>query len=365
MAPAPLILFTGGGTAGHVLPALPVLDAMAARGCRTGWVGSRNGIERRLCEAHGVARYDAVATGKLRRYFSLANLADTLRVPLGVAQALVLLARRRPAAVFSKGGYVAVPAVVAAWLLRIPVIAHESDVSPGLATRLSMRFATTLCTSFPTIADAPGRVRVVHTGTPVRPGLLAGDRARGRAFLGLSDDAAARPVLLVMGGSLGAVRLNKLVREALPPLTKRLDVVHLCGAGRLDARLDGRPGYRQYEFLDAPLADVFAATDLVVSRAGANALAELLELRLPHLLVPLSRAASRGDQIENAEWSAARGYSRVADESTLTPSALVDQVEALIEAAPALRAAMRDVPRQQALAAVVAEIDRVIQPAAN
>lgn len=357
----PRIVFTGGGTAGHVLPAMPVLQSLQGRGWRVSWIGSRAGIERRLCAEYGVSDYRAVSTGKLRRYRSLQNLVDALRVPVGVLQALWWLLRLRPRLVFSKGGYVAVPVIAAAWLLRIPVIAHESDLTPGLATRLSMRFATTLCCGFPELPTAgTGRLRIVHTGTPVRAALLAGDRARGRRFLGLAA-GEARAVLLVMGGSMGAVRLNDAVRQALPALTRRFDVVHLCGAGRLEPALDGRAGYRQYEFIGAALADVFAASDLVVSRAGANALCELLELRLPHLLVPLSRAASRGDQIENAAWSAARGYSRVIEESTLTGPTLLEALDGLEAAADDCRVAMAQWPRQQALAAVLAEIDRLVQ----
>lgn len=351
------LVFTGGGSAGHVIPALPVLDACRRAGHEVFWIGSRRGIERDLLEERGVP-YGTVTTGKLRRYLSLRNLADAVRVPVGVGEAVLRLLRLRPDLVFSKGGFVAVPVVLAAALLRIPVVLHESDRTPGLANRICAPFARTLLATFPdTALAARGPQRRVVTGAPVRDELLAGDRVRGLAFADLED---GRPVVLVMGGSLGATALNDVVRAALPELLRERRVVHLCGRGHLDGTLEGIGGYRQFEFVGAELPDLLAAADLVVSRAGATALMECLALRKPHLLVPLPRAASRGDQVENAQWSAEAGFSRVVQESELEPRRLVAELHALEAEAPARRATMAAFDGAGATERVVDEIRRLL-----
>jgi UDP-N-acetylglucosamine--N-acetylmuramyl-(pentapeptide) pyrophosphoryl-undecaprenol N-acetylglucosamine transferase len=351
------LVFTGGGSAGHVIPALPVLDALRDEGHDVHWIGSRKGLERALLEGRGVP-YGAVTTGKLRRYLSVQNLIDALRVPFGVLEALVLLLRLRPALVFSKGGFVAVPVVLAAAVLRIPVVLHESDRTPGLANRICAPFARTVLATFPDTAFRPRRgQRQVVTGAPVRPELLAGDRARGLAFAGFDGH---RPVLLVMGGSLGAEALNGVVRDALPELLRSRNVVHLCGRGRTDPSLQGVGGYRQFEFVGPELGDLLAAADTVVSRAGATALLELLALRLPHLLVPLPRTASRGDQLENATWSAGAGFSRVVHEADLDPRRLLAELRALDDERGERRAAMAAFDAAGATERVLAELRQVL-----
>ena len=315
-------LFTGGGTGGHVIPALPVIDALLADGHQVSFIGSNSGLEQRLLGSRAV-RYQGISSGKLRRYFSWANLTDAFRVLLGIVQAVWWVGRLRPDAVFSKGGFVAFPVVFAAWLWRVPVVAHESDYSPGLANRLSQPFVHTLATSFLSDAFAGAR-RVLHAGTPLRPELFAGDAARGRAHLGVSD----QPILLVFGGSLGADRLNEVTRSALPELLQRFVVVHVCGAGKLDAAQE-TTGYFQFEFVTEEWPDLLAAADVVVSRAGANSVFELLSLRKVHLLVPLSAAASRGDQIENARFCAEQGFSLVLQEDALNAQSLLAAVTQL------------------------------------
>lgn len=319
------VLCTGGGTAGHVIPAVPVIRALVAAGDEVAFVGSKSGLEERLLKDEPVA-YFGITSGKLRRYFSWENLWDAFRVLRGVVDALGVIRRFRPDVVFSKGGFVSFPVVLAAWLNRVPVVAHESDLSPGLANRMALRFLRTLCVNFPETHPPGFRGRVVHTGTPVRQSLLDGDRAKGRAALGVPD---RQPVLLVTGGSLGADVLNAVVREALPGLMQLAHVVHVCGPGkRLD---DDRPGYVQFEYVRDEWGDILAAADVVVSRAGANTLFELLLLGKPCLLVPLSRRASRGDQIENAAYARERGFCLVIDEEALEPASLVAAVRQLLE----------------------------------
>jgi UDP-N-acetylglucosamine--N-acetylmuramyl-(pentapeptide) pyrophosphoryl-undecaprenol N-acetylglucosamine transferase len=343
-----IVLVTGGGSAGHVLPNLPVIERLLARGHRVHYAGSGAELERRLLAGLDID-YHVLPTGKLRRYLSLDNVRDAGRVVRGVVGALSLVRRLRPDVLFSKGGFVSVPPVLAAALCRVPVITHESDLTPGLANRIALRVAVVACCTFAETELPAGRARKVHTGIPLRPALLAGDAARGRAFTGT---APGRPLLVVMGGSLGARRLNEFVRANLPRLLAGYDVVHLCGAGNVDAAA-ARPGYVQHAFLDAPLGDVLAAAAAVVSRAGATALYELLALGKPTLLVPLPRSASRGDQLENARWALRHGAAAVLEESALSPDAVLSALAGL-RADGGLAARMRAVvPPGDAAARIV------------
>jgi UDP-N-acetylglucosamine--N-acetylmuramyl-(pentapeptide) pyrophosphoryl-undecaprenol N-acetylglucosamine transferase len=338
------LLCTGGGTAGHVIPAIPVIERALAAGARVSFVGSRSGLEARLLEGIPV-EYHGITAGKLRRYFSFENALDVFRVLAGIGQSLVLLRRLRPDAVFSKGGFVSFPVVFAAWVLRIPVVAHESDLTPGLANRLAHPFVRTLCVTFAETRARARRGRLVVTGTPVRRALVEGDAAQGRARLGIPAD---RPLLLVTGGSLGAGAINRAVLGALPELLGAFAVAHVCGPGKLP---DVRPaGYHPFEYVGDGWGDLLAAADLVVSRAGANTLYELLALGKPSLLIPLSRKASRGDQIENAALAAARGYCRVLAEEALDAPALIEAVQAAWEDAPVMRRALAGFPSTDAAA---------------
>ncbi len=315
------VVFTGGGTAGHVLPAVPVMRALRQRGVEVVFIGSSSGLEERYLESLNGVPFFGIASGKLRRYWSWRNLTDLFRVLRGLWQSLRLLGRIRPGLVFSKGGYVSFPVVLAGWFRRIPVVAHESDFTPGLANRLALPFLDVLCTSFPMARPRWLRGKLVHTGSPVRPELLAGSAERGRALLQAS---AGRPVVLVTGGSLGADDLNAVVVAAAPELVRHCSLVHICGPGKgADLAL---PGYRCYEFVGAEWGDMLAAADLVVSRAGSNTLFELITLGKPNLLVPLPARASRGDQIQNANYAAASGFSRVLEQDELDAAALVNAV---------------------------------------
>ena len=356
-------MVTGGGTGGHVLPALPVVEALLARGVDVHFVGGRSGFEERLVTPlnapHSEAKliYHGIATGKLRRYFSLANLADAFRVPLGVWQAWRLIGRVRPDVVFSKGGFVSFPVVFGAWLRRVPVVAHESDLTPGLANRLAAPFVHSLCVNFD--AHKAQHRRVVVTGTPLRAELRQGDAGRGRQALGVAGD---KPLLLVVGGSLGATRLNEVVREALDALLARYALVHVCGPGKVDSAHADTPGYTQLEYVDAGWGDIIAAADLVVSRAGAGALYEWCALAKPHLLVPLPKAASRGDQIENAAFAKARGWSLVLAEEALSAVTLVDSVAMLAAEASRIRERLTTFQARDSVALIIHELERAACP---
>ena len=318
------VLFTGGGSAGHVVPNIPLIAHFAAAASTVSYIGSNEGPERGLITPLGVP-FHAIRSGKLRRYWSWRNIADLLWIAVGLVQAIVLIGRLRPSVVFSKGGYAAFPVVVGAWIWRIPIVAHESDLTPGLANRLSLPFVAAVCTTFE-VTEFPVRNRpVIHTGTPLRPELLQGDAERGRALVHAPHD---RPLVVVVGGSLGAEALNRVVRSALDGLLGFATLAHVCGPKRTDAALTGRAGYHQFEYVGAGWGDLLAAADVVVSRAGANSLYELVALRKPHLLIPLPRSASRGDQISNAGYALAHGWSRVVAEEELDAARLEMEVRA-------------------------------------
>lgn len=323
------IAFTGGGTAGHVFPALAVLDALAERRIvRLVWIGSASGMEREILGRRGIPYY-GIPSGKLRRYLSLRNLTDLFLILAGILASLYILLKERPALIFSKGGYVTVPPLLAARLLRIPAFTHESDLNPGLATRINSRLCEKVLVSFPETAGyfPPAlRGKVVHTGNPVRPAILTGDPRAGRELVGCPP---GRRMLLVLGGSLGSAFLNQAVLDGLPRLSRSCFVVHQMGAEHY--RPAREAGYWPVAFLGDELPHLFAACDLVLCRAGANTLWELAALGKPAVLVPLAEHASRGDQIENARFFAARGAALVVGEQEAGQGRLVEEVLALVE----------------------------------
>ena len=321
------ILLTGGGTAGHVTPNLALLPDLQREGYDIVYIGSEKGIERTLITEAGIPYY-SIPTGKLRRYLSKENLKDMFRVLKGIREAKKLLGQLAPDLVFSKGGFVAVPVVLAAKAKRIPVIIHESDITPGLANRIAMPSAKVVCTTFPETLKYIPKSKGVHTGTPIRQELFEGKREKGLAACGFSGE---RPVLLMMGGSLGAVKLNNSLREALPTLTKTFDIIHLCGKGNLADYLQERTDYKQFEYVSDGLNDLLAEADIIVSRAGSNSISEFLALKKPSLLIPLSALASRGDQILNADSFKKQGFARVLQESDLTSDSLLREVGLLYE----------------------------------
>lgn len=316
------IILTGGGTAGHVTPNLALLPSLRKEEFEIHYIGSYNGIERRLIEDAGIP-YDGISSGKLRRYFDIKNFSDPLRVLKGYGQAKRLMKQYHPDIVFSKGGFVSVPVVLAAKHYKIPVIIHESDMTPGLANKICIPAAKKVCCNFPETLNYLPKDKAVLSGSPIREELLTGDRLSGLQYAGLS---ANRPVILVIGGSLGSVTVNHAVRSILPKLLSQFQVIHICGKGNLDESLIGTSGYVQYEYVDKPLRHLFAAADLIISRAGANSICEILALRKPNILIPLSAAASRGDQILNANSFAKQGFSTVLEEEVLTSDTLYQAV---------------------------------------
>lgn len=313
------IVFTGGGTAGHVTPNIALFPSVRKAGYEIFYIGSYEGIEKELMEKQGVTYY-GISSGKLRRYFDLKNFSDPFKVVKGYFQARKLLKKLKPDIVFSKGGFVSVPVVLAAKHCRIPCIIHESDITPGLANRLAIPSATKVCANFPETLSYLPEGKAVLTGTPIREELYAGNRIKGLDFCGFT---ANKPVLLVIGGSTGAAAVNNAVRDLLPTLLQEFQVIHLCGKGKKDESAGALEGYVQYEYINEELKDLFAAADIIVSRAGANAICELLALRKPNILIPLSAAASRGDQILNAESFERQGFSYVLKEENVTNETLL------------------------------------------
>lgn len=314
------IVLTGGGTAGHVTPNIALIDRLKEEGFEISYIGSKTGIEKELIENIGIPYY-AISSGKLRRYFSMKNFTDPFRVLKGCSEAKKLMKQLKPDVVFSKGGFVSVPVVRAAGKAKIPTVIHESDMTPGLANRLAIRYATKVCCNFTeTLEHVKGKG--LHTGTPIRKELFSGTKEAGLAYAGFDGN---KPIILVVGGSTGAVRVNEAVRAALPKLLPEFDILHLCGKGKMDTSVNGK-GYEQREYCDKEMKDVLAMADIVISRAGANAICELLALHKPNLLIPLSAEASRGDQLLNAASFEKQGFSMVMQESEITPESLTEAV---------------------------------------
>lgn len=318
------IVLTGGGTAGHVTPNIALLPGLKELGYEIHYIGSYEGIESKLIADFDIPYY-GIATGKFRRYLDPKNLSDPFRVIKGFTESRKILKQIQPDIVFSKGGYVSVPVVRAAASLKIPCIIHESDMTPGLANKLCIPAAEKVCCNFPETMQYIPEEKAILTGSPIREELSKGNKI---AALDLCGFNANTPVIMVIGGSLGAANVNKAVRDALPELLKDFQVVHICGKDKIDNMLLTTKGYKQFEYVKAELKDIFAMADVVISRAGANAICELLALKKPNVLIPLM-AGSRGDQILNAKSFESQGYSKVLMEDDITNQLLVDTVHEL------------------------------------
>ncbi len=316
------IILTGGGTAGHVTPNIALLPYLKELGYDIHYIGSYNGMEKDLIAPYDIT-YHGISSGKLRRYFSWQNFTDPFRVLKGFDEAKKLIKSLKPDVIFSKGGFVSVPVIMAGKKCHVPTIIHESDMTPGLANRLSMPSATKVCCNFPETVKYLPEEKAVLTGTPIRQELLHGDKQAALKFCNLNDK---KPIILIIGGSLGSVVVNDAVRKALPDLLKEFQIIHLCGNGKTDDTLLDIDGYVQFEYINEELKDLFAAADIVVSRAGANAICELLALRKPNVLIPLSLAASRGDQILNAKSFVKQGFSCMLEEEELTSENLLSAI---------------------------------------
>ena len=350
------IVLTGGGTAGHVTPNLALLPALGEAGYRAVYIGSKDGIEKKLAEAAGLEFY-GISAGKLRRYLAVKNVTDAFRVVKGMADAVSVIRRVRPDVVFSKGGFVSEPVCLAARLCGVPVVIHESDMTPGLANRLSFPFCKAACVSFPeTLKRLPRHLsgdKAVLTGEPIRRELLSGDKEKGRGLCGFGG---GKPVALFVGGSSGSARMNEQIRAALDELLITFDVVHLCGRG--NAADIQKKGYAQFEYLNEELPHVLALADVVASRAGSGAIFELLALRKPMLLIPLSKNASRGDQIQNARYFQRQGFAMLLYEEDMTAQTITDELRSVYANRACYTANMRKAALPDAVGAVVEVIER-------
>ncbi len=348
------IILTGGGTAGHVTPNIALIPELQKRGYEIHYIGSKTGIEKELIGNFDIPYY-GISSGKLRRYFDVKNFTDPFRILKGYAEADRLMKKIRPDVVFSKGGFVTVPVVKAAKRRHVPCVLHESDISPGLANRLCISSAAAVCANFPETLEHLPEGRAYLTGSPIRAELFSGNRLTGLDFCGFT---AGKPVILVIGGSLGSVRVNEAVREVLPQLLERYQIVHLCGKDKIDETLQGTEGYVQYEYIQKELCDLLDAADIVISRAGANAICELLALHKPNILIPLSMEASRGDQILNAASFEKQGYSYVIREEELTSERLLQAVREVDERKQDYKNAMAAANQQNAVVMVADIIDK-------
>ncbi len=319
------ILLTGGGTAGHVTSNIALLPTLKEHNYDIHYMGSFEGIEKKLISDFDIPYY-GISTGKLRRYFDPKNFTDPFRVIAGFFEAKKIIKKIKPDVVFSKGGFVSVPVVRAASSLGIPCIIHESDMTPGLANKMCIPVVKKICCNFPeTLKELPAD-KAVLTGSPIREELAQGDRLAGLDLCGFT---ANKPVIMVVGGSQGSAAVNEAVRSALPKLLRDFQVVHLCGKDKIDNLLLTTSGYKQFEYIKSEMKDIFAMADLVISRAGANAICELLSLKKPNILIPLPTTQSRGDQILNANSFATQGFSIVIEEDYLDCDTLTDKVHEL------------------------------------
>ncbi len=349
------IVLTGGGTAGHVTPNIALIPALRTAGYDIHYIGSYEGMERSLIEDYSIP-YHGIATGKLRRYFSMKNFTDPFRVLKGFGEANRLIKELKPAIVFSKGGFVSVPVVWAAKKNHVPVIIHESDMTPGLANKLCFSSAVKICCNFPETVDVLPKNKAVLTGSPIRAELMLGDAAKAEKICNFEDPD--KPVIMVVGGSLGAASVNEKIRKILPRLTEKFNVLHLCGKGKLNEALVGTKGYFQLEYAKDEMKDLFALSEIVVSRAGANAICEFLALHKPNLLIPLPASASRGDQLLNAESFRKQGFSLVLDEDKdLTEDSLYETICELYERREEFRNVMLGSDQTNAVSVVMKLIE--------
>ncbi|MBP1947384.1 undecaprenyldiphospho-muramoylpentapeptide beta-N-acetylglucosaminyltransferase [Virgibacillus litoralis] len=344
------ILFTGGGSAGHVIVNLALIPIFQKEGWEIDYIGSKKGIERNLIEQLNGVTYYPISTGKLRRYMSKENFKDPFKVMKGTMQACRIIGKRKPSIIFSKGGFVSVPVIMAAKMRGVPAVIHESDFTPGLANKLAIPFANKVLATFPETMKYLPEKKAEYVGAIIRDELFQGNKDKGLELCGFTK---AKPVLLIMGGSGGSEKINNTVRASLDELLPVFQIAHICGQGKTDTSIN-RDGYTQFEYVNEVLKDLFAATDFVLSRAGSNAIFEFLALRKPMLLIPLSKEASRGDQIINAKSFVEKRYARVMEEEELTEDSLVHELSQLKEHAPIIMDNMKNYQSEKAR-------DRVIE----
>lgn len=319
------IIMTGGGTAGHVTPNIALIPSLEEKGFEVKYIGSKNGIEKEIIKKNNIP-YFAISSGKLRRYFDVKNFSDPFKVLKGVFEAKKIISKEKPDVIFSKGGFVSVPVVIAASMKKIPVVAHESDITPGLANKLASPFCDKLCVTFRESLKYIKGDKGVLTGSPIRQEILNGSKLKGLSKCGFSGE---KEVIFIMGGSLGSKVVNDVIRDNIDTLLEEFDIIHICGKGNVDESLKDKKGYVQFEYVNEELPDLMTAADYIISRAGSNSIFEFLALKKPTLLIPLSRKASRGDQILNAESFRKEGYSLVLEEEDITRESFMEKVREL------------------------------------
>lgn len=349
------IVLTGGGTAGHVTPNIALLPSLKNLDYKISYIGSLEGMEKQLITEQEIDYY-GISSGKLRRYLDFKNLSDPFKVVKGYFQALSLLRKLKPDVVFSKGGFVTVPVILAAKTLKIPAVIHESDFTPGLANKIAIPAARKVCCNFPETLPYLPKEKAVLTGSPIREELLIGNREKARVLCGFVED---KPVILTIGGSTGSKVINDALRELLPSILKEFQIIHLCGKGNLDSAQNHLKGYVQFEYAKEDLKDMFALSDLVLSRAGANSICELLALKKPNILIPLSANASRGDQILNANSFEKQGFSYVLPEEKLSAKTLSDAIHKVFEQKNMYIQAMEQSKQTNAISSIIDVIESV------
>lgn len=321
------IIMTGGGTAGHVTPNLALIPKLKENGFEVKYIGSRDGIEKEIITKNNIPFF-GISCGKLRRYFDVKNFTDPFKILKGIIEAMRIISKEKPDIIFSKGGFVAVPVVVAASMKKIPVVAHESDMTPGLANKLSAPFCDKLCVTFRESLSYIKGNKGVLTGSPIREEILHGSKSNGKIICDFTDD---KEILLIMGGSLGSKLINEEIRKNLNKLLNEFNIIHICGKGNLEESLKNTAGYKQFEYVSEELPDLMSAADYIVSRAGANSIFEFLALKKPTLLIPLSKKASRGDQILNSKSFEKEGYSLMLEEEEVNEKILYEKIKELKE----------------------------------
>lgn len=349
------IILTGGGTTGHVSVNLALIPHLLREGWEVYYMGSKNGIEKDLVADLDGVNYISISTGKLRRFISLQNFLDIFKVLWGIIQSIFTIMKVRPSVVFSKGGFVSVPVLVGAWVNRVPAITHESDLTPGLANKLVQPFVKTVFTTFPETERYIKSGKGTFLGPVIREDLKNGDREAAKKWLGIDND---KPVLLAMGGSLGAKYINDFIRDNLDKLTEKFNVVHACGKGALDNSITNS-NYHQYEYIKENLKDIFALSDIVISRSGSNAIFEFLYYKIPMLLVPLSAAQSRGDQIDNAKSFEKNGFAIMAEEDKTSQKEMLEKIDDIFKASFEIKENMKKYEFDNTLEKIYQEILRI------
>ncbi|MBR2273979.1 MAG: undecaprenyldiphospho-muramoylpentapeptide beta-N-acetylglucosaminyltransferase [Alphaproteobacteria bacterium] len=338
----PKIIFTGGGSAGHITLNLALIPYFIDRGWQIFYIGSQGGMEEELIKKYPSVKYHSILTGKLRRYFSLQNILDMVKIPIGCVQAMYLIHKINPDIIFSKGGFVSFPVVIGGFLNRKKIFMHESDITPGLANKMSLPFVSTFFTTFEeTINTIKHKNKVQCVGPVLSSRLFDGNKEQGAKFAHLCDN---KPTIMFIGGSLGAQSLNNAVAQNLSQLLKKYQVIHIAGKNGYNPQLK-REGYQQYEYVDTELKDLMALADVVISRAGSNSIFELASLNKPMILVPLPNTSSRGEQTLNAKNFVAKGYAEmISDTDVAKPEILLPLIDKVYEFRQQYQQQMREKP---------------------